>query len=327
MVSNHLALPSVVRKVIIPPPSLQGRVAGLRLRARELDILIIGFYVPPRMSMQRHRSLGREIATWIAAQIAAAGTRTLPLVAGDLNDGIGLVRGATGRWETAELCGNFGQRETGAGTFFREALARQHMKACLCEVPLAPTYHSHHGTGSWIDHWFVPTSKTFSLLALQRSMARLQTITSTAPRDHCPIRLHIDTIVWHPPEATAKNDTLDRDAIMKAYLSSRLRTPFVEAVEEKMLAEGWYDKWRSCMNDDAPDDSWRLMVKTISEAALVVFPPAPKKKEDEYTELARQRQSLLKERAQHRQDLRGTDEDTAAGLQLELVMISRRARK
>ena len=118
MISTHLARPSIVRKVIIPPPTLQGRVAGLRLRASALDVLVLGFYVPPRMSMARHRSLGREIASWIADQIAAAGTRTLPLVAGDLNDGLGLVRGSTGRWQTAELCGPFGQREQGAGTFF-----------------------------------------------------------------------------------------------------------------------------------------------------------------------------------------------------------------
>ena len=327
LISNHLARPSIVRNVLIPPPALQGRVAGLRLRASALDVLVLGFYVPPRMTMARHRALGKEISRWIADQIAAAGTRTLPLVAGDLNDGLGLVRGSTGRWQAAELCGQFGQKEQGAGTAFREALAQQFMQPCMTMSPVAPTYYSHHGTGSWIDHWFVPTNKHHSIMALQRSHTRLQTITSSSPRDHCPLRLTIDTVVWHPPPAeNKKQNCLNRDLIMKAYLSRQQRAPFVAAVEASMMKDGWYEEWRGQHNETNPDSCWRNLVQTITEVATEFFPPETKK-EDEYVELARERRQLLKERAQHRQDLRGASEDKAAGLELELTMITRRARK
>ena len=60
---------------------------------------------PHRKSLARHRAVGKEIALWIASQIAAAGTRTLPLIAGDLSYGLGLVRGTSGLWQAAEHCG------------------------------------------------------------------------------------------------------------------------------------------------------------------------------------------------------------------------------
>ena len=92
------------------------------------------------------------------------------------------------------------------------------------------------------------------------------------------------------------------------------------------MKDGWYEEWRSQQNETNPDSCWSNLVQTISKVAAETFPPETKK-EDEYVELARERRQLLKERAQHRQDLRGASEDKAAGLQLELVMVSRRARK
>ena len=100
----------------------------------------------------------------------------------------------------------------------------------------------------------------------------------------------------------------------------------MEAVEQKLLAPDFRKKWLSTLNEEALADSWQMLVGTITKATLAAFPPE-EKQEDEYKELTKKRIALLKERAQHQQDLRGTDEDTAAGLKLELVMISRRARK
>ena len=50
MISTHLAQPSIVRQILHSPPQLQGRVAGVRLRARQLDLLALALYVPTRMA-------------------------------------------------------------------------------------------------------------------------------------------------------------------------------------------------------------------------------------------------------------------------------------
>ena len=82
----------------------------------------------------------------------------------------------------------------------------------------------------------------------------------------------------------------------------------------------------SILNEESPDDTWNLLVNTITEVATEAYPPG-EQRENEYRELARRRRKLLKDRAEQRQQLRGADDDTAATLKLELVMTTRRARK
>ena len=55
--THRLAKASIVREVLTPPAQLQGRAAGLRLRAQQMDILILIVYIPPRAA--------KTIAHWV----------------------------------------------------------------------------------------------------------------------------------------------------------------------------------------------------------------------------------------------------------------------
>ena len=73
---------------------------------------------------------------------------------------------------------------------FRESMAAMNMQVMTTFVPIGPTYFScRGGAASWIDHWATPVGKCCHIRTLLRSMARLQIIQNTEPRDHAPVRL------------------------------------------------------------------------------------------------------------------------------------------
>ena len=69
-----------------------------------------------------------------------------------------------------------------------------------------------------------------------------------------------------------------------------------------------------------------MLVDLVRNTAEETYPKKPVAT-DEYKQLATRRQQLLRERARLRQELRGADEDKAAGVTLELALTTRIARK
>ena len=325
--THRLARASIIREVLIPPANLQGRAAGLRLRASQMDILILVVYIPPRAA-KTHRTLGAEILQWVSAQIGKVGTRTLPIVGGDFNDGVGINRGSNGQWQRAEHAGPYGQREKGIGGPLRELMASHYMEVSTTKHPIAPTFYGTRNSTSYVDHWCIPAGKSAKVRVLKKSMARLQYITSVDPRDHAPVELVLQILVVHqtPENNDHHYNKLDRDAMMNSYLEyGPPRADYIQKVEDKMDND-FRKEWIGAMSMNSPDGAWELLHKVVQEAAQEQFPQKAKE-DDEYAELTKHRGKLLKQRANLRQVLRGAGQDAAADITLELTMVTRRCRK
>lgn len=85
-----------IRDVFSPPASLSGRGVAVRLRPPRADILFVALYTPPRCSV-RHIEVTEASLKWANGLVSRIGTRTIPVLAADLNDQFGMRRDVSGQ--------------------------------------------------------------------------------------------------------------------------------------------------------------------------------------------------------------------------------------
>ena len=117
-------------KVYTPKVKLWGRGGGVRLSARNMDVLILSLYFPPRANQGaaagvKYRSTVTDLITWTEQVISDAPHRTLPILGLDLNDGLGRQRGQPIRSDALSI--GCQSKEGFASKHFREMFERQHM--------------------------------------------------------------------------------------------------------------------------------------------------------------------------------------------------------
>ncbi len=84
--------------------------------------------------------------------------------------------------------------------------------------------------------------------------------------------------------------------------------------------------WQQAAQHKHPEIQYQLIADSLNKAASTVF--GEKQSEDPtYQEVKNKRMELLDKRRKLRLQLHICDEDTMCNLQLELVMVGRRARK
>lgn len=94
-------------------------------------------------------------------------------------------------------------------------------------------------------------------------------------------------------------------------------------------AQAVKDEHEHAATQCSTDAMWRILMQVLREATAVAFPTRRRTMDDTYDQHRRQREELLKRRAELRTIMRKdcpADEDAAAQISLELVMVTRRCR-
>ena len=91
---NSLFPQKCVTKVCPAPPAIAGRGGLVRLRSKRYDITVLATYAPPisgsKQQVAKATKTARQVNAWTQEQLDTLPTRTLPLVGGDFNSGVGL---------------------------------------------------------------------------------------------------------------------------------------------------------------------------------------------------------------------------------------------
>ena len=318
--------------VLTPPPSLSGRVAGLRVKTKTMDLLLIGVYLPCKEDGPDVRRMPcvKLVLDWLGKQVRLAPKRCIPVIMGDLNCKFGRQRTQAIPENITVGAPKFGGEETTCSRAVREwAETHDFRVETTFWDTVGPTYFSSKRsepgtpqTTSQIDHVMLPTSAgklVTKCCTDHRLMRRLQIIPTVRPADHCPIVFEMRAQLHH---IQSRATNIDMDKVMNAVINRKERTDYVHTLEKEV---GTIDpsEWNAAVEAPLPDLAWELLQKSITKATEAAF---PRTVADEEKELVATRLSLLRQRRDLRQDL-GAEEADLEGIRLSLVLADRRLRK
>lgn len=216
-----------------------------------------------------------------------------------------------------------------ATSVFR-SLMREHMfSAALPLYDVGPTYFPDKTKGTYIDHVALP-SDAMELVQSVRvpwaAQAKLQLFKTYGVRYHVPVELRLCWKVRYDGLAGG-GPRVDRDALMKALNTAEGREQFVEELGERAhAAKAEYEQASKQCSTDA---MWRILMRVLREATTASFPVRRRAMDDIYDQHRKQREELLRRRAELRTIMRKAcpaDEVQATQIALELVMTTRRCR-
>lgn len=237
---------------------LRGRAAGLRIKAGHFDFTFCGLYYPVRPSAQRDRAHYGKVCNglnkWLRQTLLGMPSRTMPVIAMDLNDSLGLERidgqicphgnEAVGTYGKAALQGE-------AATAVRSLMAEHFMMAANTfdyKAGNGNTYQGARGDGTRIDYVWIPQAArpmVVDVALARRAAKRLTPFRARQLLDHIPIRMVLKYTGVNMANAFP-HDGWDPDLMAKCMTEGKHRENFVEDVE---LAVAGID----ATHDAAPD--------------------------------------------------------------------------
>ena len=271
-----------VKQIWSPPKGLQGRGGALRVRQEGHDYTLLGAYFPPRCGpVDEYKSTVLRLASWVEQVLRETPRRSVPVLAVDLNDGVGMEHQTSRRLVPCDD-GTVGEFGLSPGHF-----ATEQLKDIVETYDLAyletfndagPTFFGNK-TSSYIDHILAPKGLTRDSRAWtsRRAMRILQLIPTVAPRDHCPLFVEFRPCRGVPANETQKKQkAVDRDAMMKALRTGEGREAFVTSLK-KNLTEIDQEEWDRASKDMYPDGNWRTLREALNQATTQAFPKVAKK--------------------------------------------------
>ena len=283
-------------KVYTPNVKLWGRGGGVRLSARNLDVLMLSLYFPPRANLGaaagvKYRSTVTDLIGWTEQVISDAPHRTLTILGLDLNDRLGRLRG---QLMSSDALSTGCQSEDGfAGKLFRDMLERQHMY-----VATGPhfTYHEPKGNNTTIDYIVLPRSYADVIrqaTVLEKSGRLLQHAKVRRPLDHDPVALRFEYSPDFFKPDQQKQAPLDIDLLILATMTGYRRQEFIEGIEHAAQAAKVHHPPHSTM----ADHKWMDIVEILRQAATELFAKGPHSEQmDDYKALLDQREAALRQR-------------------------------
>ena len=165
--------------------------------------------------------VAQALVHWLDEIILKLGTRTIPIIAMDLNDEYGSRRDLTGQHVTMEdkISGCAEPRQEHGHTNLMRTWMEQHH--CCCITSFFNTGMTYHGekSSSKIDHFVIPQGLRLHVtkhITLTKAMRRLQLISTQRPKDHKPLLLEFEACTRHAQQQPGEERTppLDRDHLM-----------------------------------------------------------------------------------------------------------------
>jgi len=256
------------REIRMPPPTLQGRGLSARFVGYDFDVLVLAAYFPPAALATDKREVRRRavqaLMEWLVSELRRAPTRCTPVLAMDLNSGLGSHGGVP--LDSPALGPHGGGEANEAGlqlvelleTFDLTPVNTWHSKG-------GPTFVHATGASSTIDFVCLPSglAARVSCEVLWRPGRRVQLIQHREVRDHLPLRVVVPyrlAFSLARPSPTRWSE----DAIAGMLQRGVRRGPFLEDVA---AAIGGHDFSEAAALMD-PAAHWQELVDCIRAAAV-----------------------------------------------------------
>jgi len=230
--------------------STQARLEEVAAEFPHVDVIVlVGTQRKKFDAPKEHKETCGLITDRLRQWLGGLPQRTTPLVATDLNDGLGVVVQHNMKHDVdSDAVGNYCRSlEHSAAAAFREVLETHGMCAINTYYRTAPTYYG-------------------------ETQATLQLIKTTAPRDFCPLLLSFTPMRWHDGRGnvTEKRPRLDRQAIVAALGGGEAKCRFVQAVHQNLSATP-SAQWEDLDRSPVPDQAWGTFVTAVRDATYEVF--------------------------------------------------------
>ena len=244
---------------VFAPQAQRGRYCEARVRIGRADCTFYVVYMLHN-SLRGCVGIATEITRVMHTRLSAQRWRSTPVLAMDLNDGIGVKKVARGRWESFQSIsvGPYARDKHGAVSELMVPLIDKHSSCWLDtmhEAGLRWTFHGLRGK-SRIDKVLIPAAlmhivDSFGVLA--KLGRELQLICSSQTRDHLFLHMNIpvafqahvqrEGVVAEVPERTRWS----HDAMMDMLINGQGRQEFVEEALAQLRSAGddWQRKWIS----------------------------------------------------------------------------------
>ena len=162
---KHWIPESAIAQTFEPDAALRGRGGGLRIRTNDLDIFAGGAYYPVRRTEAEYQDViektSQQLTAWAEKTISSLPTRTTPLLAIDLNDGLGVRSNGTGDpvcfIDSPHVGDIWPQIEHGNSIQIRKLLAFHDLCALNTFHGAGPTFFGTEGHTSRPDYVLCPT--------------------------------------------------------------------------------------------------------------------------------------------------------------------------
>ena len=319
MIKNKRFSQHNVVAVRSPPKELQGRGGMMRITQGPLHIAVFGLYVPPFNGPARKLPAWKKAVTqlleWTRAELDLLPARVTPILAMDLNSGLGMRRG---QLCTDEAVGPHNiANENFAGFTFHELLLLHGLRAYNLAQHLGPTFIGTNGS-SHIDmiagpQALGPAVEDCKLCFRQGRMLQL----SHAIRDHIPMSI---TFRIPAPQGTQPSrDRFDMDAICDCVQWGFGRDEFMSSLQTSFSSPGVCAKLAELAEKPTPDEHWRFIIFVLRAIALQHFSLQATRSEEREAE--RERRELTRRRAQ----LRASCADPSSDSELQATITSIRS--
>ena len=212
--------------VYVPPQEIGGRAVGMRFRDYSHDITLIAIYFPSKHTRLLKLKMWKEavsaVLKWVEELLHKLPQRSTPILLGDFNDSLGNLSPGD----------EFGEHRHGTAGFAGEGIGRILQDHFLCAADtfydLGPSFHSWHGTPSWIDHICLPRSamatvKSMSMMIM--AARRVQIMPDQQLRDHVPMRMVLHYHLQSQPSFSRVRWNQDKIAMM--YQTGEYREEFL----------------------------------------------------------------------------------------------------
>lgn len=287
--------PVAVRQIFFAPSDLQGRGLGMRIKFRNIDILLLNAYFPVAVA-KPVRSASRMIS-WLRYLLRHCPIRCMPLMLGDLNGRIGTAYAISGHRPESPAHGPFAPVPNAQGTMILELLEEMNLYVLGSERPMVATFHSSMTNAQSVIDYAITSQKSHqegaasNHFVMTKAGRQLQMIAMLRPADHMPISIWLSNITCvYVPQPTFK---WDQDAMMNAVLKGRHRQQYFDALHASFTQhEGLL---KSAEGNHNPSAMLNWIMSAMRDAASQVFQKQPQEKPQHMIDLSNDRQKALKD--------------------------------
>ncbi len=118
---------------------------------------------------------------------------------------------------------------------------------------------------------------------------------------------------------------VDQDRLMEELPTGKGRAEFLEAVERHLEEQA--EQFKEAEQRCSTDGMWAFLSKALREAALSTFPSRSRAEAPEYLQHRTQRETLLEQRRQFRDQIQSADVEQEADARFEFARASLRCEK
>ena len=306
--NRHLRCDNLVDKGTLKGEA-KGRAAFLRFKAIGSDFALIGAYYPPKPNTKSAVSVYtktcEKITDWLRETIGNLPATCTPIIAVDLNDGIGKTKnGREIKYNHTTVIEAHASRlekiSDGAGSSFRRLCEVLDLTAHTANADHRNTWYSGDGqASSLIDYIVAPRLLQPRRAGQLTKLGQiLQHVEVNRKLDHMPIFITIyvgenkDRFCNLPPQKW------NYDKLMECINSGKHRAEFIKETEE--CCKNFLERHPMLLEQHTPDDFAENLMQELVTIAQKHFHKNNKTRNPSYERAKQVRNALLEERGRLR---------------------------